>query len=164
MPKWFWLTGIVIVIDQATKLAADKWIRIHEHISVIPGFFDLTLAYNKGAAFSFLSDAGGWQTWLFTGLALIVSVILVVWIKRLPSHERLLAASLSLILGGAVGNVIDRIAYGHVIDFIHWYYNSFSWPAFNIADSAITLGAVLMIVHTLFFADNHPTDTESKHV
>lgn len=164
MLKWLWLTALVIVLDQATKIAADHWINIHQSIPVIPGFFDLTLAYNKGAAFSFLSDAGGWQRWLFTGLALVISVVLVVWIKRLPAHERLLAASLALILGGALGNLIDRLFYGHVIDFIHWYYKNFSWPAFNLADSAITLGATLMIIHTLFFADKHPSSGDSEHV
>lgn len=164
MLKWLWLTVLVIILDQATKIAADNWIRIHESIPVIPGFFDLTLAYNKGAAFSFLNDADGWQRWLFTGLATVVSIVLFVWIKRLPGHERLLAISLSLILGGAIGNLIDRIAYGYVIDFIHWYYGSFSWPAFNLADSAIFLGVALMIIHTLFFADKHPQNGESSHV
>ncbi|MGV6817822.1 MAG: signal peptidase II [Thiotrichales bacterium] len=164
MLKWLWLTALVIVLDQATKIAADNWINIHQSIPVIPGFFDLTLAYNKGAAFSFLSDAGGWQRWLFTGLALVISVVLVIWIKRLPTQERLLAASLALILGGALGNLIDRLFYGHVIDFIHWYYKGFSWPAFNLADSAITLGATLMIIHTLFFADKHHSSGDSEHV
>jgi len=153
MLKWLWLSGIVIMLDQVTKIIADKMLNLHEYVAVIPGFFNFTLAYNEGAAFSFLSDAGGWQRWFFTALALIVSVILIVWLKRLSSSERWSAIALSLIIGGAIGNLIDRMIYGHVIDFIDWYYKDYHWPAFNIADSSIMVGAVLLILISMFGED-----------
>lgn len=155
MLKWLWLSGLVIMLDQLTKLLADRFLSMHSVKTIVPGFFDLVLAYNTGAAFSFLSDAGGWQRWAFTALAIAVSVFLILWLKRLPPSEKLTAIALALILGGAIGNLIDRILYGHVIDFIHWFYKDFSWPAFNLADSAITLGATLLIIHAIFF-DNKP--------
>ncbi len=151
MLRWLWLSGLVITLDQLTKLLAERYLTMHQPVPVIPGFFDLLLAYNEGAAFSFLADAGGWQRWFFTALALGVSVFLILWLKRLHPSEKLTAIALALILGGAIGNLIDRILYGHVIDFISWYYGEYRWPAFNIADSAITLGATLLIVHALFF-------------
>lgn len=150
MLKWLSLSGLVIMLDQATKVAAERLLTLHVPEPVIAGFFNFTLAYNKGAAFSFLSEAGGWQRWFFTVLALVVSVVLVIWIKNLSREERWTAAALALILGGAIGNVIDRMIHGHVIDFIQWYYDRFYWPAFNIADSAICVGAAILIFHTLF--------------
>jgi signal peptidase II len=102
--------------------------------------------HNTGAAFSFLSDAGGWQRWLFAGLAVGMSVVISVWLTRLKENETLIAVALSLILGGAIGNLIDRLAYGYVIDFLDVYYETWHWPAFNIADSAITVGVVLMLI------------------
>jgi len=146
--RWLSLTMLVIVLDQATKLWADNALQLYLPVEVVP-FFNLMLAYNPGAAFSFLSDAGGWQRWFFTALSSVVSVVLLIWLHRLKEQERWMAASLSLILAGAVGNLIDRIAYGHVIDFIDVYYQNHHWPAFNIADSAICIGAVIMIVLTL---------------
>jgi signal peptidase II len=110
--------------------------------------FKLTYVHNTGAAFSFLSEAGGWQRWFFAGLALAISVIIAVWLARLKKHETLLAVALALVLGGAVGNLIDRLAYGYVIDFLDVYYDTWHWPAFNIADSAITLGVMLMLAET----------------
>jgi signal peptidase II len=157
MLKWLWLSGLVIMLDQATKLAADKLLTSHSPVTVIPDFFNFVLAYNSGAAFSFLSDAGGWQRWFFTALAMIVSVVLIFWIKNLSRQERWTAVALSLILGGAIGNVIDRIIYGHVIDFIQWYYGHFYWPSFNIADSAICVGAAILIFQTLFGPKTEPT-------
>ena len=151
MLKWLWLSGLVIMLDQLTKLLADRFLSMHSAQTIIPGFFDLVLAYNTGAAFSFLSDAGGWQRWFFTALAIGVSVFLILWLKRLHPSEKMTAIALALILGGAIGNLIDRILYGHVIDFIHWFYRDFSWPTFNIADSAITLGATLLIIQAIFF-------------
>lgn len=106
--------------------------------------------YNEGAAFSFLSQAGGWQRWFLAGLSLIVSLIIVIWIYRLDRKEKGLAAALSLILGGAVGNLIDRVAQGRVTDFIQWYYADYYWPTFNIADSAISVGAVILLFVSLF--------------
>lgn len=148
MLKWLWLTLLAIVLDQASKLAVDSSMQLYESIPLIP-YFNLTYVHNTGAAFSFLSEAGGWQRWFFAALALGISVVLTVWLARLQKHETLLAVALALILGGAVGNLIDRLAYGYVIDFLDAYYNSWHWPAFNIADSAITLGVALMLAESL---------------
>ncbi len=144
--RWLWLTALVVALDQATKQWADAALEYYRPAPVIDGFFNFTLLYNKGAAFSFLSNAGGWQRWFFTALSLIVSIALFIWLKKLPADKKILAAGLALILGGAIGNLIDRSVYGHVIDFIDMYYQDYHWPAFNIADSAITLGAVCLLV------------------
>ncbi len=146
MFKWLWLSVVVVILDQLTKLWIDSSMTLHERLPLIDGFFDLTLAYNPGAAFSFLADAGGWQRWFFTILSTVVTLILVVWLKRLPAHEKITAVALALIIGGAIGNLIDRIAYGHVIDFLLVYYQQWSWPAFNVADSAISIGVILMLL------------------
>jgi signal peptidase II len=111
-------------------------------------YVNLTYVHNTGAAFSFLSEAGGWQRWFFAALAIIISTVIAVWLSRLKAHETLLALSLSLVLGGAIGNLIDRLAYGYVIDFLDIYVQSWHWPAFNVADSAITLGVVLMLLES----------------
>ena len=116
MLKWLWLTGLAVVLDQASKLAIDASMQLYQSIELIP-FFNLTYVRNTGAAFSFLSEAGGWQRWFFAVLAAIISMVLVVWLAKLKKHEILMAASLSLILGGAIGNLIDRVLYGYVIDF-----------------------------------------------
>lgn len=133
-------------LDQASKIAIDKSFQLYESIAVIPSFFNLTYVHNTGAAFSFLSEAGGWQRWFFAALAIIMSTIMTIWLTRLKEHETLLAIALSLILGGAIGNLIDRLAYGYVIDFLDVYYVTYHWPAFNIADSAITVGVGLMLI------------------
>ncbi|HBH36648.1 MAG TPA: signal peptidase II [Gammaproteobacteria bacterium] len=146
MLRWLWLSVVVVILDQLTKLWIDSNLLLHARLPLIDGYFDLTLAYNPGAAFSFLADAGGWQRWFFTILSTVVTIILVVWLKRLPAHEKINAVALSLIIGGAIGNLIDRIAYGHVIDFLLVYYQQWSWPAFNVADSAISIGVVLMLL------------------
>ena len=148
--RWSWLALalLILVADQATKWLARSSIELHQMVPVLP-FLDLTLTYNLGAAFSFLSDAGGWQRWFFSALAATVSVVLVVWITRLRPGERMLGAGLALILGGAVGNLWDRLALGGVVDFIYLNWRGWDWPAFNVADSAITGGAVLFAVHTL---------------
>jgi signal peptidase II len=146
MLKWLWLSVTVVVVDQLSKLWIDSNLPLHARLPLIDGFFDLTLAYNAGAAFSFLADAGGWQRWFFTILSTVVTLILVVWLKRLPAHEKTNAVALALIIGGAIGNLIDRIVYGHVIDFLLVYYQQWSWPAFNVADSAISVGVVLMLL------------------
>jgi signal peptidase II len=143
MLKWLWLTGLVIVLDQASKWAMVSWLALHETVAIIP-FFNLTMAHNTGAAFSFLAGAGGWQRWFFVGLASLISIGLFIWIKKL-AKTKMEAMSVSLILGGAIGNVIDRIYFGYVIDFLDVYYGSYHWPAFNIADSAIVIGAGLLI-------------------
>ncbi len=145
MLKWLWITALVLVLDQITKWVANTSMSLYQTIEVMP-YFNFTLAYNHGAAFSFLADAGGWQRWFFTGLAAVFSVVIFVWLMRLKSSAKLEAISLSLILGGAVGNLIDRVLFGYVIDFLDVYYQGYHWPAFNIADSAICIGAVLLIL------------------
>ena len=143
--KWLWVSGVVLVLDQCTKLLADAMLAMHEQIVLLP-VLAIRKAYNSGAAFSFLSDASGWQRWFFVLLAVVVMLVLVVWLRRLSSGQIRAAWSLSLILGGAAGNLIDRVIYGHVIDFIDVYYGSWHWPTFNIADSAITIGAGLLLL------------------
>ncbi len=147
MLKWLWLSLLAIILDQAIKLAIAVSMHLYQSIQIMP-YFNLTYVHNTGAAFSFLSDAGGWQRWFFAGLALLISVVIAVWLARLKQHETLLAIALALVLGGAIGNLIDRLAYGYVIDFLDVYYQTWHWPAFNIADSAITLGVILMLVES----------------
>lgn len=151
MLKWLWLSVVAIVLDQASKIAVKSAMQLYQSIDLVP-FFNLTYVHNTGAAFSFLSEAGGWQRWFFACLAIVVSAVIAVWIARLEKHETLLAVALSLILGGAIGNLIDRVAYGYVIDFLDVYYQNWHWPAFNIADSAITLGVFLMLLESFGFA------------
>ncbi|GLK90730.1 signal peptidase II [Pseudomonas turukhanskensis] len=140
-----WISLLVLILDQATKLYFETNLSLYQQIVVIPDLFSWTLAYNTGAAFSFLADSSGWQRWLFALIAVVVSATLVVWLKRLKADETWLAIALALVLGGALGNLYDRIVLGHVIDFIlvHWQ-NRWYFPAFNIADSAISVGAVLL--------------------
>ena len=149
MLNWLWLSGLIIVLDQITKWLAERFLEPFVPVPVMPSF-NLTLVYNKGAAFSFLSQAGGWQRWFFSGLAIAVSVFIVLWLRRLHARDTWTAAGLSLVLGGAIGNLIDRLIYGHVIDFIDVFYSTYHYPTFNVADSAITVGAALLIVHSLF--------------
>lgn len=145
---WYLLALLLVIVDQWTKNLAQQHLSYAQAYEVLP-VFDLTLVYNKGAAFSFLADAGGWQRWFFALLAASVSIALAVWIKRLGRHEKLLAIALAMILGGALGNLYDRVTLGYVVDFISIHYQQYYFPAFNIADSAISVGAVLMIVETL---------------
>lgn len=147
MLKWLWLSLLAVVLDQISKLAIAGSMQLYQSIQVVP-FFKLTYVHNTGAAFSFLSEAGGWQRWFFAGLALMISVVIAVWLARLKTNETLLAVALALVLGGAVGNLIDRLVYGYVIDFLDVYYETWHWPAFNIADSAITLGVILMLAES----------------
>jgi signal peptidase II len=147
MLKWLGLSFLAVVLDQVSKLVVSGSMQLYQSIKIMP-YFNLTYVHNTGAAFSFLSDAGGWQRWFFAGLAVIISTVMVVWLAKLKQHETLLAVALSLVLGGAIGNLIDRLAYGYVIDFLDVYYQSWHWPAFNIADSAITLGVVLMLLES----------------
>lgn len=142
---WLVLSVVVLVIDQVSKAHFEGSLEMFQQIVVIPDYFSWTLAYNTGAAFSFLADGGGWQRWLFALIAVVVSAVLVVWLKRLGRDDTWLAIALALVLGGALGNLYDRIALGHVIDFIlvHWQ-NRWYFPAFNFADSAITVGAIML--------------------
>lgn len=142
---WLLLSVLVIIADQVTKMMALHYLQPYSPVPVMP-FFNVMLAFNTGAAFSFLADAGGWQRWIFVGLAAVISSGLLIWLLKLPEKLRLLPMAITLIIGGAIGNVIDRIRYGHVVDFIDWYVGSYHWPAFNIADSAIFLGAALIIL------------------
>ncbi|PZP25365.1 MULTISPECIES: signal peptidase II [Pseudomonas] len=142
---WLWISVLVFVLDQATKFYFEGTLRLYQQIVVIPDYFSWTLAYNTGAAFSFLADESGWQRWLFALIAVGVSAVLVVWMKRLKSDETWLAIALALVLGGALGNLLDRMLLGHVVDFIlvHWQ-NRWYFPAFNLADSGITVGALML--------------------
>ena len=142
---WLVLSLLVLVIDQVSKAHFEGSLEMFQQIVVIPDYFSWTLAYNTGAAFSFLADSAGWQRWLFALIAVVVSAVLVVWLKRLGRNDTWLAIALALILGGALGNLYDRIVYGHVVDFIlvHWQ-NRWYFPAFNFADSAICVGAVML--------------------
>ncbi|MCU7847332.1 MAG: signal peptidase II [Candidatus Thiodiazotropha sp. (ex Lucinoma kastoroae)] len=151
MTRWLWLSLVVILLDQASKQFAESMLTLYESVTVLP-FFDLTLLYNKGAAFSFLSDQGGWQRWFFIILAIGVTIVLIGWLWRLKREEQWIAVALSLIIGGAIGNVIDRILFGQVIDFLHFHYQGHYFPAFNVADSAITVGVVVMLFDALILA------------
>lgn len=159
---WAWLlfSALVIALDLWTKQIATESLTLYRPIE-INSWLNMTLAHNYGAAFSFLSDAGGWQRWLFTGLASVVTVVLVVWLLRLPAKEKLMAAALSLVIGGAVGNLIDRIINGYVVDFIDVFYQGHHWPAFNVADSAITGGVILLLIDGIFFASASKSDKGS---
>lgn len=146
--RWLWLALLVLVVDQVSKQLADNLLEYGQPVYLLP-VLDLTLLYNPGAAFSFLADESGWQRWLFTLISSGVSVMLVVWLARLPTAQRWLAVALALILGGAVGNLIDRVLFGHVIDFISVHWDRSYFPAFNIADSAITVGAIMMALDVI---------------
>jgi signal peptidase II len=156
-PHLIFLTALIIVIialDQLTKTIASDILHYAEPIYVLP-VLNWTLLHNYGAAFSFLSDAGGWQRWLFTGISIVVSVVFMVWLTRLPKDESLTRYSLTFIIGGAIGNLIDRMQFGYVVDFILVHWQEHYFPAFNLADSAITLGAILMIIDVLFNPERH---------
>lgn len=147
--NWLWLSLAVVALDQWTKYLVVDNLDEFQEIVLLP-VLDLMRLHNEGAAFSFLGDASGWQRWLFTSLGIAVSAGILVWLRRLPaSGAHLLAAGLSLVLGGALGNVIDRVLWGHVIDFIRVHYEQWYFPAFNVADSAITVGAALLILDNL---------------
>ena len=172
MLKWLWLSVVVVVLDQASKLWMISILALHEKMPIFPNptlvaelamqkqlppyGFNLTVAHNTGAAFSFLADAGGWQHWFFLAVVVITSIVIIRWLTKLATTAKLEAMALSLVLGGAVGNVIDRIWHGYVIDFLQFYADFFNpilgspyFPAFNLADSAIFLGAVLLIWDSL---------------
>jgi signal peptidase II len=153
MPNWIsqtglrftWISLIAIVLDQVTKQAIVNSMDLYQSIE-ITSFFNLTYVHNYGAAFSFLYDAGGWQRYFLSIIAIGVSIVIVWWLKKSPKEQLLLPVAFSFILGGAVGNVLDRILHGYVIDFLDFYYSTYHWPAFNVADSAIFIGAALLII------------------
>jgi len=141
--RWLWLSGLVLVLDQTSKYWAEHILR--DRVIPIFSWFDFSLVHNTGAAFGFLNRAGGWQHVFFVTLAIVVSVVLVFMIRALHTHQRHLAIAYALIIGGALGNAIDRVVYQYVVDFIHLFYQSWHYPHFNIADSAIFIGAALLI-------------------
>ena len=142
---WLLLSAVIVVLDLWTKQLASASLELYRPVE-LTSWLNMTLAHNYGAAFSFLSDAGGWQRWFFTILASIVTLVLLVWLLRLPRSEKLTALALALVIGGALGNLIDRINHGYVVDFIDVYYGTSHWPAFNVADSTITSGVALLLI------------------
>ncbi len=151
---WYRIAVMVVIVDQIAKRWATE--NLLEGVpKVIWPVFDLSLAYNRGAAFSFLHDAGGWQRWLFTGIALVASIGVAIWMARIKSTQNLLLGSLTLVLGGAVGNLIDRLRFGHVVDFISVHWGQHYFPAFNIADAAISVGAALLLLDMLVNPHHH---------
>jgi signal peptidase II len=154
--KWLWISSLVVVLDQITKYIADSNLDLRVPVEVFLGL-NMTLCYNKGAAFSFLSNAGGWQRWFLMAISFVLSIVLVFWLRNVDKNRKSLAWGLALILGGAIGNLIDRTLYGYVIDFIDVYYDYWHWPAFNIADSAITIGAGLLILDMFTYKETEQT-------
>lgn len=146
---WLWLSAVLVVIDQWTKHVVLTHLQEGAPIPAIPGFLNWSLAFNSGAAFSFLADAGGWQRWGFGVLAVVISLVLAAWLARTPRRDWLTALPLALVIGGAIGNLIDRLRYGHVVDFIQVYRGDWAFPTFNVADSAISVGAVLLVLGSL---------------
>jgi signal peptidase II len=157
---WLWLSLLVIVFDLGSKYLADSLLTYASPVPLLP-VFDLTLLYNTGAAFSFLAGAGGWQRWLFVAIAMGMSAFLLHWMYRTPRSHYLLGVGLALVLGGALGNLYDRTVHGHVVDFISLHWEGYYFPAFNIADTAITLGTIALLVDMLF-SRNDTTVEEQK--
>ncbi len=157
MLKLLWISAISLILDQITKTLATANLQLWQPVEVMP-YFNLMLAHNPGAAFSFLADAGGWQRWFFTTIAFVVSIAIVIWIKKLKPEEKVLGIALAFILGGAVGNLIDRVRFGYVVDFIDIYVGTAHWPAFNIADSSIFIGAGIMIYSSF----KQPPETKTE--
>ncbi len=145
MARWLWLSLLIVILDQATKWLAEALLLPFQPVPLMP-LLNFTLMYNEGAAFSFLANAGGWQRWLFAGFALVMTLALTFWLLRLDKGERATAAALSLVIGGAIGNLIDRVQTGRVVDFIDFYVGTWHWPAFNVADSAISIGIVFLLI------------------
>ena len=152
MSKWLIASLLVIILDLWSKHLISHSMQLYQSIPIIDGFFNFTLLHNYGAAFSFLADQPGWQRWFFTFVSSIMSVVIFIWLLRLKQHEQLLAIALALVLGGAIGNLWDRVTLGYVVDFLDVFISinqeEKHWPAFNIADSAISIGAVLLLIDT----------------
>ncbi len=154
---WLALAALIVLADVWTKGIASASLTLYKPLELTP-WLNLTLAHNYGAAFSFLSDAGGWQRWFFTLLASLVTLVLIVWLFRLPAKDSLTAAALSLVIGGAIGNLVDRVNQGYVVDFIDVFYRDYHWPAFNLADSAITCGVILLLIDGFFLSKSAHRD------
>jgi signal peptidase II len=165
--KWLWLTIVIITLDLATKFIFSSTMELYQSIVIMSDFFNLgfnlTLVHNYGAAFSFLADQSGWQRWFFTIVSTVISLVLIIWLYRLKKTEKLLAIALALVLGGAIGNLWDRVTMGYVVDFLDVYIRTstgeWHWPAFNIADSAISIGAVFLIIDAM--KGQQPTSTNN---
>ena len=143
--RWLWLTLLCLVIDQVTKQWVVGAFNLHESLNILP-FFSFTYVQNPGAAFSFLADQSGWQRWFFTVIAAIASIVFIVWLAKTPRSQTLLSIAFALMLSGAIGNLIDRALFGYVIDFLDFHWAGYRFPAFNVADSMIFIGAALMIL------------------
>jgi signal peptidase II len=159
--NWLLLTVAVIAIDQYTKRLVTAKFELFDRVAVMP-YFDLVRLHNTGAAFSFLANASGWQNWFFTGVALLVSVLILWWFFRQPSDRIVVPLGLVLVLGGAIGNLIDRVQHGYVVDFFLFYYERWSFPAFNVADSAITVGVILLLFDGFFLDGRRPQDADDR--
>ncbi len=158
---WMLVAAIVVILDQLTKWAIMKWVPLYDKIPV-NSFINITHHQNEGAAFSFLADAGGWQRWFFTLLAIAVSTFIVAWLWRLRGERQLvLSWALALVLGGAVGNVVDRLRLGHVVDYIQVLIAGWPFPSFNVADAAISVGAALLIIDALFISGRSGPSADS---
>lgn len=155
---WLALSALVLVLDQVTKAWVLSSLPEYRAIPVIDGFWNWYRTYNTGAAFSFLADAGGWQHWFFVVLAGVICTLLTVWLARTPRGDWRTALPFALVIGGAVGNVVDRLRFGHVVDFIQWHWRDWYWPAFNIADAAIVGGAIGIAVFGMLGARTAPRD------
>jgi signal peptidase II len=142
---WLGLAAVLVVLDLWTKHLATANLELYRPVEVTR-WLNMTLAHNSGAAFSFLAGAGGWQRWFFTVVAVGISIVLMIWLWRLPNRSRLLPVAISLVLGGAIGNLIDRVRFGYVVDFIDVHYQGWHWPAFNLADSVIVIGVILLLI------------------
>jgi signal peptidase II len=147
--RWLWLTAALIGVDQWTKWLVSRSFTLYEVRPVLP-VFNLTLAHNNGVAFSAFDHDGVWQRWAFSALAAMVGAVLLNWLRTLPRTANLVAAALACVLAGALGNMIDRLRFGYVVDFIQWHWEAHYFPSFNVADAAITVGAVLLILESLF--------------
>lgn len=158
--RWLWLTLLCLIVDQVTKYWVASSFDYRETLSVLP-FFNLTYVHNPGAAFSFLADQGGWQRWFFTAIASIASIVFIVWMAKTPKSQKLLSIAFSLMLSGALGNLIDRASFGYVIDFLDFHWAGYHFAAFNVADSMIFIGAALMILDS-FTQTNVQTNTNKE--
>lgn len=158
--RWLWLTLLCLVLDQITKQWVAGSFDLYESVSVLP-IFSLTYVHNLGAAFSFLADQGGWQRWFFTAIAAIASLIFIVWLAKTPKSQKLLSIAFALMLSGALGNLIDRVLFGYVIDFLDFHWSGNHFPAFNVADSMIFIGAALMILES-FISEQNAAEKETE--
>jgi signal peptidase II len=159
--RWLWLTLIFLIIDQITKHWVANTFDYRETLAVLP-FFNITYVHNPGAAFSFLADQGGWQRWFFTAIAAIASIVFIIWMAKTPKKQRLLSIALAFILSGAMGNLIDRVLFGYVIDFLDFHWHGSHFAAFNVADSVIFIGAALMIIESFTQQNNQQNSQQSN--